>query len=352
MTNQDVIEMVSMGLPDEVVTDKIQASANADFDTSVAGLKALKAAHVSDGVIRSMINFRGGPAEKLGTTNAASNEQPQEAGVYLMSKGNLMEIEPEIVGWQTGGVAKRAVTLGLDKGHINGKVMKPQSDLQVATPVEFVIKTLEGTSVTEFQLLRLYKKGNRREFRAVTGGILHVKGGAERNDLVFIHEKIGNRTWHVRLTDLPNGEYGFLPPGISAESIASSGKMYTFGVIDAARKPGNQDPSGTEVQRAEPGSKTSLNIEEGSIGANWEGNPVDRHNGVTVASVVEGGPAALAGIRAGDVILACGGTFVYSAGDLTKLIRRFKPGDQVAIRWRHFTQTFESSVAVVPLGSD
>jgi hypothetical protein len=90
MTNQDVIEMVSMGLPDDVVTDKIQASANADFDTSVAGLKTLKAAHVSDRVIRSMINFRGGPAEKLGTTNAASNELPQEAGVYLMSKGNLM----------------------------------------------------------------------------------------------------------------------------------------------------------------------------------------------------------------------------------------------------------------------
>ncbi len=267
MTNQDVIEMVSMGLSDDVVTDKIQASASVDFDTSVAGLKVLKAAHVSDRVIRSMINFRGALTEKFGTANAVTKEQPQEAGVYLMSKGSLMEIEPEIVGCQTGGVVKQAVTLGFDKGHINGKVMKPQSALQVATPVEFVIKTLEGTSVTEFQLLRLYKKGNRREFRAVTGGILHAKGGAERNDLAFTHDKISNRTWHVRLTDLPNGEYGFLPPGTSAGSIASSGKMYTFGVIEAARNPESQNRSETDGQHAEPGSKTPPNNEEGSIGA-------------------------------------------------------------------------------------
>src|ERR1700722_2010791 len=262
LTNQDIIEMVSMGLSDDVVTDKIQASADADFDTSVAGLKALKASQVSDRVIRSMINFRSASVGKFETTSAR-NEQPQEAGVYLMSKDNLKEIEPEIVGWQTGGVVKHAVTLGLDKGHINGKVMKPQSALQLATPVEFVIKTLEGTSVSEFQLLKLYRKGNRREFRAVTGGILHVKGGAERNDLAFTHDKIGNRTWHVRLTDLPNGEYGFLPPGVSAESIASSGKIYTFEIIEAGRYPDNKNPGEGEAHPAEPGSKASLNDEGG-----------------------------------------------------------------------------------------
>jgi hypothetical protein len=31
---------------------------------------------------------------------------------------------------------------------------------------------------------------------------------------------------------LPNGEYGFLPPGVFSASISASGKMYTFGVAE------------------------------------------------------------------------------------------------------------------------
>jgi hypothetical protein len=55
LTNQDIIGMVSLGLSDEVVISKIGASSNTDFDTSLDGLKALKAAKVSDAVIKQMI---------------------------------------------------------------------------------------------------------------------------------------------------------------------------------------------------------------------------------------------------------------------------------------------------------
>jgi hypothetical protein len=51
MTNQDVIDLVSLGLSDDVVIDKIHAAAGTDFDTSVSALKTLKAAQISDGVI-------------------------------------------------------------------------------------------------------------------------------------------------------------------------------------------------------------------------------------------------------------------------------------------------------------
>ena len=77
-----------------------------------------------------------------------------------------MEIEPEVVGWQTGGLLKSMATAGLTKGHVNGKVMKSKSPLQVPTSVEIYIKSAEGTSVTEYQLLRLDQHGDRREFRA------------------------------------------------------------------------------------------------------------------------------------------------------------------------------------------
>jgi hypothetical protein len=51
----------------------------------------------------------------------------------LVVHGKLVAIEPEIVNWRTGGVIKNAVTLGLDKGHVNGTVAGPRSKTTVAT---------------------------------------------------------------------------------------------------------------------------------------------------------------------------------------------------------------------------
>ena len=123
-------------------------------------------------------------------------------------------------------------TLGLDKGRVNGKVMNPKSPLQLAAPVIFIIKTPEGTSATEYQLLQLDQKENRREFRATTGGVIHSSGGAERNAVAFEPERVGDRVWRIVLKGLAKGEYGFLPPGISSASLSAWGKMYTFGIIE------------------------------------------------------------------------------------------------------------------------
>jgi hypothetical protein len=206
MTNQDVIDMVSLGLSDDVVIDKIHATEATDFDTSVARLKTLKLGNVSDAVIRVMINPHGNTAS-AGNPAAASSTVgntglPEEAGVYMVLNGKPTEMEPEVVNWQTGGVAKSRATLFILKGDLNGKVMKRTSPTQMKTPLEFLIKTIEGTSATEYQLLRLHQKGDRREFRSVTGGVLHQSGGAQRDEVSFQPEKIGNRLWRVRLDSL------------------------------------------------------------------------------------------------------------------------------------------------------
>ena len=49
LANQDVIDMVSLGLSDDVVIDKIHAAEITEFDTGIVALKSLKAAKVSDG---------------------------------------------------------------------------------------------------------------------------------------------------------------------------------------------------------------------------------------------------------------------------------------------------------------
>jgi S1-C subfamily serine protease len=61
LSNNDVIGMVSAGLSDDVIIEKIRSAQATDFDTSVDGLKALKAAQVSDPLMKVMISPRLSP---------------------------------------------------------------------------------------------------------------------------------------------------------------------------------------------------------------------------------------------------------------------------------------------------
>jgi hypothetical protein len=56
LSNDDVIQMVSLGLSDDVIIEKVWSAAATNFDTSIEGLKLLKEAKVSDSVIKAMIN--------------------------------------------------------------------------------------------------------------------------------------------------------------------------------------------------------------------------------------------------------------------------------------------------------
>jgi S1-C subfamily serine protease len=58
LTNEDVTEMVALGLSDQVIIEKIRSASLTNFDTSVDGLKALKAAKISDAVLMAMISPR------------------------------------------------------------------------------------------------------------------------------------------------------------------------------------------------------------------------------------------------------------------------------------------------------
>jgi len=345
LNNQDVIDMVGLELTEGVIVDKINAAPTTAFDTTVAGLKTLKASKVSDAIIRAMINAHG-PYSGLANTRSHQEVVPEEVGVFYARESHLEQMEPEIVGWQTGGLAKHYATLGMTKGHINGKVMRPSSLLRLSCPLEFVVKAPEGTSATEYQLLQLYVKGNRREFRAVTGGILHQSAGAERTALSFNPEKIAPRTWRIRLQDLPAGEYGFLPPGFTSSSIGSSGKMYTFGVVEGQERQSTvsslPDVSQVTSQVAHPVTESSGS----SIGAWTDQNPTVRHDGIVLSRVDEGGPANSIGIQAGDVILAIDGHFLYTAGELSNELLRIAPGTRISIRYQRRSTIYDSYLVV------
>jgi iron complex transport system substrate-binding protein len=58
---------------------------------------------------------------------------------------------------------------------------------------------------------------------------------------------------------------------------------------------------------------------------------IDTDEGVLVFSVVEGSPAAHAGLRAGDVIIAVDGEPLRAVEDLLAALRERSPGDRVAL---------------------
>jgi hypothetical protein len=47
--------------------------------------------------------------------------------------------------------------------------------------IEFIVIAAEGVSISEYQLLKLNQHSDNREFRTVTGGVFHAKGGATRD---------------------------------------------------------------------------------------------------------------------------------------------------------------------------
>jgi hypothetical protein len=291
LTNDDVVQMVKAGFDEGTTITAIDA-ADSNFDTSVQGMLALKGAGVSEKVIAAMLNATKRKAEneerkaveaKAAETRAAearaaeakaaeaaaaakaeaeakakaeaeakakeaekNRDVPEDVGVYMKLKGSLIEVYAEPVNSRSGGVGKSMLTMGMTKGHVNGAVSGPKSKLQVGSPVEIIIKCKEGETPSEYQLLKLDEKGDRREFRAVTGGVYHASSGTDKNAVPFDFEKIASRTYRLKISDLKKGEYGILPAGgasvggggggVSGQTVQggsmNSGKLYTFGIIE------------------------------------------------------------------------------------------------------------------------
>lgn len=240
LTVEDVIKMSKAGLSEDIVIQQLKKK-NQTFDLSTEQLVQLKTASVSDHVISVMMDPSASPAPAVAPTGAASSalasgdpSLPNETGIYAKKQGAWTEVLPEVVNWKTGGVLKSMATAGVLKGDINGHLTGSSSRNSYTSPIEFLIVAPEGVSVTEYQLLRLRKNQDNREFRTVTGGVMHVAGGATRDVVPFESKKLAPRTFSVIFpANLGAGEYGFLPPGaVASSSAASAGKLYSFHIIE------------------------------------------------------------------------------------------------------------------------
>ncbi|SEF99910.1 hypothetical protein SAMN05421819_1620 [Bryocella elongata] len=240
MDNAAVLKLHNAGLSDDLVVQTISASPG-HFDTGMDAMIALKKAGLSDRVVGAMIAKNAnpaGPAPAAAPVAAASALPPgiTDVGLYYQDKtGQWNEVASEIVHYKTGGVLKSFATGGIVKGDLNGNINGADSKLKVVSPVNVIIYLMEGQSPTEYQLLRLRPGSNYREFRSMTGGVIHSSTGANRDSVEFESKKIAPRVYQVTLpASIGKGEYGFLPPtGANSQgNAASSGKIYTFSLVE------------------------------------------------------------------------------------------------------------------------
>jgi len=243
MNNEAVLKMVKAGLSDDLVVSSIKSQPGA-FTTTPDDLIALKSAGASDKIIAAIIEKgAAGSAAGAPTTTplaqkaaaAAAVASPvNEVGVYFKKGETWTDLPPEVVNFKTGGVLKSIGTAGIVKGDINGHVNGNHGKTQLKSPIELLVYTPEGTAITEYQLLRLREQKDSREFRTVTGGLMHVSGGATRDLIPFESKKIAPRTYEIVLPNLGGGDFGLLPPagGDSTSSSGRIGKIYSFRLLE------------------------------------------------------------------------------------------------------------------------
>ena len=260
LTAEDVIKLAKAGVSEDIIIQQIRKNGRA-FDLSTDQLIALKTANVSDRVVQVMLDPARAdapapaPAVSKPVASAPATPKhapveaalPSEVGVYAKRRGQWVEVAPEIVYWKTGGVLKTIATAGIRRGDVNGHVLGASSHTSFASPLELLIVAPEGVALNEYELLHLRANKDNREFRTVTGGILHAQSGSERDVVPFDGKKLASRTYEVAFPATAGaGEFGILPPG----SASGSGKIYSFRVAEAPAE--HEDAVPTARQYAKP----------------------------------------------------------------------------------------------------
>jgi hypothetical protein len=234
LTNQDVMQMVSLGLSDDVIIAKIRSVSGSDglnFDTSVDALKSLKEAKVSDSVIKVMINPTPPPSVVVAAAPVTTdpNLPPPEVGVYWKDGPTFVLVQGmNLTKQKAGGRAGSFLTNGIRSEHwdavVDGAVWKNVA--KDPRPV-FYFYVPDGDTAADYVLISLEKKSDHREFQVGNfGGFTGGKAGVKKEkEVPFQADHVGIRVYKVTLnSDLKPGEYAFFL-GTGAQSGMSGGDL-------------------------------------------------------------------------------------------------------------------------------
>jgi hypothetical protein len=231
LTLQDLVQMQKAGFDDQTVTGAIAAN-GVSLDTSVQGLIALKSAGISEKVINAAL---AAAAPKAASLSPPEQDKgiPDEIGAYVKTKDTLTLLPVEVVNFRTSGVFGSAISYGIKKAKAKGTVPGASSSFRLTAPVTLILRCADGIAPTEYQLLALESRKDDREFTEGKFGLASVSTGVDKDAIQVKFEKIARNTYRGTIAEMKKGEYGILAPGaVASANGASSGKLYTFGVIE------------------------------------------------------------------------------------------------------------------------
>lgn len=150
LSNQDILDMVSLGLGDDVILEKIRTTPETGFTTDMESLKALKAAHVSDPVIRAMINPKATGLAATPTSAAVASTKPQESTPSPVTTGDapIKQADPKFRGKLPAGSRLFVSSMqGNLDGFISAEIVKKKLLVSLTTEAESADYVLTGSSI-------------------------------------------------------------------------------------------------------------------------------------------------------------------------------------------------------------
>jgi hypothetical protein len=265
LTNHEIIQMVSLGLSNDLIVDKIHATDATNFDTSVEGLQALKAANVSDTVMRAMVNPHpaasgsAGPApaqEQQESADPNDPDSPHDSGIYIYAKtkdgSKMLLLEPTVYSeGKTSGVAASAFSFGIAKVKLLAVVQGRNAVVATGDPnVVFYFyfeepgsaltyASFEGpTSPNEFALLKFDEKKDSRETVVMSANAFGTSSGTDQKASIrFSFTRLRPGVYKVTPNvPLQPGEYCFFSSaGLGRHGPGSAGanRLFDFAVTSA-----------------------------------------------------------------------------------------------------------------------
>ena len=272
LDNGTILTLVQAGLGDDVIIAKIKTSPNR-FDLSTEAIIGLKQKGVSSPILAAMISASSSsPVSAAASMSADSPDPlvPHPSGVYMLqasqTPARMVRLNPITANQtKTGGMLGYALTGGI--ASVSMKSVIPGASARITStegsPIFYFYfdeanPSLSGgassswllgpsspvTSPSEFSLVRLTVKKDRREARVGSFNIAGAKSGVmDKDRLSFDYDQVAPGVFKVTTSQpLPPGQYGFIysvtagggGPGPANQGMTA--RMFDFGVLGPPKK--------------------------------------------------------------------------------------------------------------------
>lgn len=247
LTNQSIVDLVNIGLPENIIITKIETS-ECRFDTSVDALKELSEKGVNSSIIVAMMNVSHQSAKET------EEKRNSISGIFFVDKdGTHNKLQPTVFSGQRANTLGAAFSYGIASvrviNTINGEqastvvdsdrpefyfLFNQKSDVFSVTdwwfaasnsPSQFVLAKL---SVNEKKNMRELQMGKVNMYAGISNGI----DEKARIDFEFVQESDGR----FRITPskpLEAGEYCFFFQGTLPKDGLNNNSVFDFSVPES-----------------------------------------------------------------------------------------------------------------------